>query len=291
MIRTRCTHHLQLLILRKRLGLEGDEQKQLEKYELGFKGEVVFDGLLEPYVLKKNVYHIPNFTFHMGTEKKEIQIDNIVVAGDCLYIFEVKNYQFDLHMGEDNQLAFDNGESYKQLSSQMNYEYEGLRQLMRGYRYEFKIYPYAVFINPYQTIYGLRKDSNILVHSNVRKFLSQNMVENQFVNDEVRQYILKHFSAVSKHDKDYTISVDKMRPGVFCHDCWDPLDRVTRYNYRCRGCGRDYSCSEAIEMLVLELRTLNRGAVITSVDLSRLSGGMFTGSAVRKKRKLEEIMY
>ena len=291
MIRSRCRHHLQLLILRKRFRLEGDELKQLEKYELGFSGEVIFDTLLEPFVLKQNIQHIPNFTFHLGSEKKEVQIDNIVVAGDCLFIFEIKNYQFDLHMSEDNQLAFDNGDSYKQLSSQMNYEYDGLRQLMRGYPYDFKILPYAVFINPFQTIYGLRPGSNILVHSNVRKFLSQHMLPNQFVNGDVKNYILKHFSPVSKHDKDYNFSVRDLRPGVFCHDCWAAVERVNRYKYRCGGCGRDYTCKEAIEMLAFELRTLNRGTKITSVDLSRLSGGMFTGSAVRLKRKLGEIAY
>lgn len=289
MIRTRSKRHLQLLILRRRIGLLDAEQKQLDKFELGFSGEVHFDTLLEPYLVKQNIVHIPNFTFHLGSEKKEVQIDNIVVAGDGIFIFEIKNYQFDLHMSEDNGLAFDNGDSYKQLSSQMNYEYDGLRQLMRGYPYDFKIYPYAVFINPLQTIYGLRADSNILVHSNVRKFLSQHMVPNQFVNGDVKNYILKHFSPVSKHDQDYEIPVVEMRPGIFCHDCWDAVRRVNRYKYVCTGCGRVYSCSEAIEMLVLELRTLNRHAVITSVDLSRLSGGMFCSSTVRSKRISKEI--
>lgn len=291
MIRTRSKRHTQLLILRHRVGLEEQEERQLNKLELGFSGEVMFDTLLEPYMLKKNILHIPNFTFHVGEEKKEVQIDNIVVAGDCMFIFEIKNYQFDLHMGEDQQLSFDNGDAYKQLSSQMNYEYEGLRQLMRPYHFDFKIHPYAVFINPFQTIYGLRQESNILVHSNVRKFLGRRMLENQFVNEDVRRYILKHYSPVSKHDKDYDIPVSQMKPGVFCHDCWGEVARLTRYKYRCHGCARIYSCSEAIELLALELRTLNRHAVITSVDLSRLSGGMFTGAAVRKKRKSGEIKY
>lgn len=279
-----------MLILKSRARLDEKGSRRLEKLNLGHAGEVEFDKILTPFLGDTNIYHLPNYLFHVGDEGREVQLDNLVIAADSLFIFEIKNHRFDLFMNNEGRLAFENGDVYNKLYSQLAYEHDGLRDLMYTYRFKMDIIAMTVFINPEQTIYGLQPNGEFLVRSNVKKYLKQHMVQNKFPSDEAYEYLRHQASVESVHDENLDFSLDQLRAGVLCHDCWHWVDKKSRERYCCSNCGKSYTCLEVIDMLDFELRMLNENRRVSSYDISKFSGNLFCSSTVRMNRRKKIIV-
>src|SRR5699024_7490913 len=110
-VREKTRRHQQLEILNRRYKLSSYEKEELLKLEAGREGEMMFDGILENFIAGTNIVHLKDYNFYPEeidsrflTRLKEgeahVQIDNVVLAKDFLYTFEIKNYSFDLRSEE-----------------------------------------------------------------------------------------------------------------------------------------------------------------------------------------------
>src|SRR5699024_11994623 len=111
----------QLQILTRRTLLDETEEKEKEKLTRGWQGELGFDKLIDTAVRGKEIYHLRDYRFKIdsGTETlkvasgmSEVQIDNVLIAGDHVYTFEVKNFGFDL-IYDSKIWFFESGGEYK----------------------------------------------------------------------------------------------------------------------------------------------------------------------------------
>ena len=79
----------QLQVLRRRDALSEQEEKEFEKLQRGYIGELDFDKLLDVHLSGLDVYHVKDYRFKV--DGSEVQIDNLLISGDQFYTFEVKN--------------------------------------------------------------------------------------------------------------------------------------------------------------------------------------------------------
>lgn len=284
----------QLQILKRRTILAETEEKEREKLHRGYAGELKFDKLLGAVVRELDVYHLKDFRFKIdsgATAMKvasglsEVQIDNVLVAGDRIYTFEVKNFGFDLVYGAKSWY-FTGGQEYKDLSMQVNRQRTSLDFLLRDGGFNCDITSHLVFVNPRQTIYNMPNLENLLVPSNTHRRLNSICVANRYDQSPLADYLNSRRLTKSMYDLPANVCFEELRCGVFCYQCDSvaELERVNRYKYRCNHCEHVCSTVEVVNTLIDEIKSLNQEWKCTPALLSQLSGGAVSSGCIRDYR-------
>lgn len=291
----------QLQILSRRTLPGETEEKEREKLTRGYQGELEFDKLLDEAVRDMDVYHLKDFRFKIdaGAETmkvasgfSEVQIDNLLVAGDRIYTFEVKNFGFDLVYGKKSWF-FISGQEYKDLSVQVNRQRTTLDFLIRDGGFKSDITPHLVFVNPKQTIYNMPAIENLMVPSNTHRRLSSICISNRYDHSSLVDYLNSRRLVKSMYDLPANVNFEELRSGVFCYRCDSvaELEKVSPYMYRCSSCKSTYKTLKIVEILIDEIRTLNPAWEISPVRISILSGGAISSSCVRKYKRNGLIIF
>lgn len=99
LVRGKSRRHKQLEILSYRYDLVKEELAELENLKRGYDGELEFDRILSDEFNEVDFIHIKNYCFKSSRENfsstksehsidREIQIDNIIIAGERAITFE-----------------------------------------------------------------------------------------------------------------------------------------------------------------------------------------------------------
>ncbi len=284
MTRNKTYTHLQLKTLSQRTQLDDTKKMELERLDNGFHGETSFDDLIESYVQAHDLIHIKDLLFEYDEGKKELQIDNIVVAGDACYIFEVKKYQFNLVIDDRGFFYYENGKEFSMLNTQVEKQKGEVRQLLADIGYPMPIHHFIVFMNPDRTVFGLQRKHNVLTRAILKDFFEQKMRPNRkdysFFVSAINERRLK----ISKHATFFKIDLDLLKKGVYCTACDNRMRRTSNYFYTCYGCNLRIRTLDAVKLLIRDLRLLNPEHKIDSGIISRLSGGEISSSVIRKYR-------
>lgn len=291
MTRNKSFSHLQLEVLKQRAEFENPMKGELERLDLGFKGENIFDEMIEPFKIMHQLIHIKDILFEYDEGKKEVQIDNIVIANDTCYIFEVKKYQFNLCIDDRGFFYYEDGNEFASLNTQVEKQRGEVRQLLKEIGYPMSIEHFIVFINPDRTVFGLQRKHKVLTRATLKDFLDQRMKPNRkdytFLVPGIDERRLK----ISKHATFYEVNVDFLRKGVFCSACHHRMKRTSRYAYTCFNCNWKISTLDAVKLLIRDLRLLNPEHKINSNLLSKLSDGEISSSVIRKYRIKDKVKY
>lgn len=288
MTRKQSFQHMQLIVLSYRADLLDADKEALARFDNGYKGEVLFDENVSEF---PDIIHIKDVLFAYDNNSREIQIDNIIIAHDVCYIFEVKNFSFNLRIDEKGNFFYENGNECSMLNTQTERQKESVRQLMNDAGYPMVIKHYLVFINPNQMIYGLDNKHPIIVRNTLTRFLDNHMKPNrrnyEFLEIAIDERHLPH----SKHDQYYEINLDYLKKGVFCPRCKQRLKKISRYKYHCEMCSGYIGTADAIKLLIRDIRCLNPGFKLDSIFLSRLSDGEISSSAIRRHRLNQNVRF
>lgn len=280
MTRQKSFQHMQLEVLSYRARLFDEQIETLSRLNNGYKGELLFDEMLMQH---HEIIHVKDLLFQYDGSR-EIQIDNIIIARDMCYIFEVKNFSFNLRIDAKGCFFYENGKECSMLNSQVERQKDSVRQLMNDIGYPMVIHHYLVFINPNQIMYGLESNHPIIMSNALNKFLEHNMKPNRKNYDFLESSINERRLLRSKHDQYYEINLDDMKKGVFCPNCNQRMRKVSRYRCQCGICLKYVGTVDAIKLLIRDIRCLNPEFKLDSIILSRLSNGEISSSAIRRLR-------
>ena len=285
----------QLQILSRRTLLGETEERERVKLTRGYKGELEFDKLLDEAVRDLDVYHLKDYRFKIdaGSENlkvasglSEVQIDNVLIAGDRIYTFEVKNFSFDLIYGTKSWF-FTSGQEYKDLSMQVNRQRNSLDFLIRDGGFKSETTPHLVFVNPRQTIYNMPNIENLIIPSNTHRRLGAICTSNRYDHSSLVDYLDSRRLVKSMYDLPANVKFEELRSGVFCYRCDSvaELEKVNAYKYYCLSCTKVFTPFEIVQTLIDELKTLNESWETTPVIISQLSGGRISSSSIRRYQR------
>lgn len=294
-MREKTRRHRQLEILNSRYGLSSYEKEALKKLDAGFEGELIFDGILEKFIRGTNIVHIKDYNFHpeiigrrMLTRSREeaahVQIDNVVIARDFLYTFEIKNYSFDLEY-TDSGWFFENGTEFADPLMQVMKQRNMLGKVVSGLGHQIRMFNVLVFINENQTIFNLPARSDVIVRSNLNKKLSKSMVGNHHNHSNLAADLESQRLTDMKYQGDTVVEFHDIKKGVFCAECGERLKRVNRYRYKCNSCSRETAVLNVLKQLIMELGILNRTWTITPSLIQSYSDDEISEYCVRDNKK------
>lgn len=285
-LRNRTLSHQQLLYREARGSLSGKEREKLAREEAGYIGEVLFDSKVAGIVQNQNLIHIKNFLFEYD-EDMECQIDNLVIASNLVYIFEIKNLNVDLVIDNNETWKFENGQVMsKSPMGQALAQKFILQQLFNEIRVPLSVEPFVVFMNPAQMIYGLYPGNNVLLSFQLDKKLPYILKPNNYDFLEFSGVIESRRKLVSKYYKAFEFDLENMKKGIVCDKCFKFIEKISSHNLFCGTCNKKMSMKDAIGMLFTELSTYNPKFKITSNEISELSGGIITSPTVRKYKNV-----
>ena len=285
----------------KRYELSAFEKEGLQKLEAGYEGELIFDRILEKFIHGTNIIHMKDYNFHpeavddrLLTRSKEeaahVQIDNVVIAKDYLYTFEIKNYGFDLHH-RDSQWFFDNGGEFADPLAQIVKQRNMMGKLLGDLQHRLRMFNVLVFINKDQTIFNLPAKHEIIVRSNLRKKLARAMTTNHHDHSRLVSDLESRRITGLKYQGDTTVDFRELRKGVFCTACGERLVRVNRYKFLCSGCRETFSVLELLKQMILELQILNSSWTVTPALIQKYSNDEISEYSVRDNKKRALLDY
>jgi hypothetical protein len=280
----------QLSILNTRTELSHEEKRELDYLMTGYLGELSFDSILDNFIKETNSIHIKDYRFNTNlsstnrtttSQSPEVQIDSLLLTGNSIYTFEVKNYNHDLIYGEEDWAQL-NGELLKSPMIQISRQNQELLKLLNNIPDQTKIFSSIVFINPTQTIYNLPFGKNILVFSNLKSFLKRNIKNNRREWGDLLSYFETRRTLKSIYNYKVNINLNTLRPGVFCKECYTALSRESKYRYQCKKCLTTIHTLDVIKRLCEEIKIINPEWPVNAAIISQLSGGQVSKSHINK---------
>ena len=292
----------QLEILKCRAVVAADEVNELGNLKLGWEGEGELDRMIDERMAGRNCIHLKDYRFSVsqtGDDSRkvsrstsEVQIDNIFIAGDRVFTFEVKKYNFDL-VYSDTVWTFTGGDKFKNLMQQVSRHNDAFRYLLRqsGNGADFEVYSCLVFINPKQTIYNLPYGKNILTYSGIEKFLDRIVRDNHYSHDRLLDFLESRRLTKSMYDGKANIELDALAGGVYCEHCYRELERVNRNKYNCVKCNENFDLLTVTRRLINELKMLNEDWKLDSSIIAKYSGHQISSSYIRRQKQRGNIDY
>lgn len=253
-----------------------ENQKKLEALRLGYSGELYFDCLIDEEI--PHVVHLKDYRFCI--ENNEYQIDNILLTGDNLFLFEVKNFGFDLKYTPDTW-KFMNGKDWIDPITQVDQQRNKFNQLLMRTNSQLPIYSNLVFINPSQTIYNLAEHPKVHTFSNIRKRLNYIYKDNAVNHTQLLNYLESNRVVKSKYDQAVEFDIDLMEKGIVCSECFRFLERISQKRFTCPSCTRSFTGKDSAKEVIKEVKILDCNLSLSSYKLSSLTGGQLSSAIFR----------
>lgn len=288
-------------VLSYRYDLVEEELVELENLKRGHEGEIEFDKILADEFNDVDFVHIKDYCFKTGKKSisttkseasidREVQIDNIIIAGDRVITFEIKNYNFDLKYG-DGEWTYMNGSKFSDPLIQIRLQKSYLQKMFEDFSSNLKVFSTIVFINPEQTIYNLPEHPEIIVRSNLLKKLKKVLLENRHDYSRLLERLEARRLPESQYQGEVGILFEELKLGVFCGECGEKLHKKSNYNYFCQSCNQLLPILTVIKQMIYEIRTLNKEWKITASILHKFSKKSISESCMLKYRKTGKIKF
>lgn len=280
--RMRTELHNQLEFKSCRNSLEIDENKRLASLRSGYEGELQFDSIVLDEA--PEILHLKDFRFMV--ENQEYQIDNILISGDTLFLFEIKNFTFDLNFSSEIW-TFMNGKEWINPIIQVDNQRNKFNKLLSPMNYQLPVHSNVVFINPDQTIYNLYEHPKIHIYSNIKKRLRSINKENRIDHSELLNYLTLNRVTQSKYYQSIDVDLDKVKKGIVCNECFEFLVTLHRKKYLCAKCNKSFTSKQAAIELIQEMKIMNKNLKRSSYWMAELCGRQISSSLFRNKDVIE----
>jgi len=269
-----------LRILNARMNLTEKEKLHYYILEKGYEGEVKFDSLTKNL---QNEHLITNDLL-LDYNYSTFQIDSLIHFQKSLYLIDVKNFEGDYIFKSDD---FYNvaGKPTKDPLAQLKRCELLLSQLNHQYGYNFTIESYLVFINPEFTLYHAPENQQIILPTQVNRFIKKlNTIPSKLTDKHIK--LAKHLVSLHQRDNPFTrlpsYNYDQLKKSLTCVTCNSFSLHVGRSKFTCNIC----SCVEEVESAVIrcvgELRILFSDKKITTRFVYEWCGGILSEKLIRR---------
>jgi len=101
------------------------------------------------------------------------QLDSLLIAQQIIYLFEVKNYEGDYYIKDDQWYSSFSGKEIKDPLLQLKRSESLLRKLLESIQSNFLIKSYFVFLNPEFTLLQASKELPIIYPNQINRFVKK----------------------------------------------------------------------------------------------------------------------
>ncbi|MGB6177864.1 nuclease-related domain-containing protein [Carnobacterium sp.] len=290
MVYSKRTKPISLVImesLERRTTLSRKHTNYLRGMQKGFQGELAFDRMAEELgqgcVILKDLFLQPNMS-------NAFQLDALIVIGETIYLYEIKNYSGEYTYGPEMLLKKPDFELSNPLIQLQNTK-NRLKIFLKELGYVLEIKAYVAYVNPEFTLFHAPKLDTVLLPTQLNSHFSELTIEAAALLTPPKKFVqdlMKHNVAQPRFIEDIPeYNFSDLKKGVTCEECGSFELVNYRQNYQCCNCGFKNPLHSALLNTITEYQRL--------FPESKLTTGMMynwcnkTASKKRIKRALNEI--
>jgi hypothetical protein len=269
-----------LRILYRKMKLTEKEKLHYYILEKGYEGEVKFDSLT------KNLQseHLITNDLLLNHNYSSFQIDSLIHFQKSIFLIDVKNFEGDYCFKSDGFYSATDKPIKDPLAQLKRCELL-LSQLNQQYGYNFTIEPYLVFINPEFTLYHAPENQQIILPTQVNRFIKKlNTIPSKLTDQHIKLANL----LVSLHQQDNpftrlpTYNYDQLQKSLTCATCNSFSLEAGRTRLTCKICSAVEYVESTVMRCVGELRLLFPDKQITTRSVYEWCGGILPEKQIRR---------
>ena len=240
--------------LNTRMDLPDKEKQHYLNLKKGYEGETQFDLLTEK--LQCECYILNDLL--LTCKKTVFQIDTVIITEQCIYFFEVKNYEGDYYYEGERIYKLPKTEITNPLI-QLKRNESLLRQLLQKFGFNLNIYGYVVFINPEFTLYQSPLNKPFLFPPQVNRHLDNlNSISSKLNNEHklLAEKLISLHMINSPFTQLPSYDYYQLQKGITCNKCTSFSISIVKRKCICTECGHKEVVEAAVMRSVKEFKLL-----------------------------------
>ncbi|WP_035052299.1 nuclease-related domain-containing protein [Carnobacterium pleistocenium] len=268
--------------INRRMILSDEEKLHLLNMQKGFEGELFFDSLVEEF-LDLDALVLNDLLF---TEKgNTFQVDTLILTGDKILLFEVKNYAGNFEFNSHHLLTFPGKEIVNPLNK-LDETSIKRRQLLSKLNSNLKLDPVLIFVNSAFTLYNAPIDRPVIFPTQIREHFSK--INKSVLPLSKKQHYLADKILKEHHDEsafqhkfpNYTYHF--LKKGLWCTECSSPTLTITQRTCSCKTCGYRTSVEETILRQIEDFKLLFPDLKVTTSVIYNWIDSMIPMTRIQK---------
>lgn len=254
--RTESDELLVMRSLNARMELPSHEKVHLYNLEKGYEGEVKFDVMVAEKLVEER-YIINDLLLKVNTSY--CQIDTLMISQSGIQPIDIKNYEGDCYIQDEQLVAVTSGREYQNPVLQLKRCANHMRQLLQNLKQNYLVDSTIIFINPEFTLYQAPMDQPFILPTQVNRFFRDLNKTPSKLNDGHKK--LAHQLLSLHQTKNPFVQLpeyqyDDLKKGLFCKSCFSYLLSRANRKLVCGKCGGVETFEEAILRSAREFKLL-----------------------------------
>ncbi len=275
-----------LSYLEPRMNLSNSERNKRQNLYKGFDGEqAVYNRLIQQLPPS---YHILTDLL-LSHNTSEFQIDLLLIGENTIFPLEVKNYEGDFIIQNDNWYAVPSQNEIRNPLHQLKRMEILLRKLLKKGNFNFSIKPYILFIHPEFQLYQALPDFPFVFPTQINRFI-RSFTSSPFQSNSHHNRLVTFFEnqrlSRSAHERLPKYAYEKLKKGVVCQECSHFLEVLNKKYLVCHNCQSTEPLEIAIKRNIVEFITLFPNEKITTNVIHDWCNGIHSKRVIRRLLKL-----
>lgn len=192
-------------------------------------------------------------------QQTKFQIDLLLISKNDIYLLEVKNYQGNYVIQNDNWYTASSRTEIRNPLHQLKRSELLLQQLLEKTSFRFSIKPYLVFVHPTFQLYQAPLDAPIIFLTQLNQFINQLQAtpfEQTPPQIKLANYLTSKQLSQSPRGRLPDYDFASLRKGIVCGECSAFVEVYNRIKVICRSCQKQESINAAVNRSVIEFNLL-----------------------------------
>ncbi|GEK91340.1 nuclease-related domain-containing protein [Alkalibacterium kapii] len=242
--------------LKARHKLEYSKQLYLMNLQKGLEGEERFDELIRRHLDPETILLKDR---RVNVNGSTAQIDALLVTGDTLRLYEIKNYEGD-YQQLPGHLRTLKGQEFICPSVQLNRTRKVLEQVLGQWTNSLEIKAYVIFVNPGFTLYDAKVSNPFILPTQIAehfKMLKSNEVKaSKKMKRLIDKLLLETNSGVNYRDPSLKYTYKELKKGLICNKCCSFNLSLSQRQAKCLDCGKKNSITQLLTDHIDEITLL-----------------------------------
>lgn len=257
-----------------RMGLNGSDEFYFKNQVSGHNGENGLDEFLQLIAHLCTIF--VNMMLRQGGT--EFEIDTILVRGNRMHLYDVKNYQGEYY-DEDGRMVSASGRRVANPFGKLDRAETLMTLFLKRFGLNYEVSAFVVYINEEFTFHGAPHNEAVLFRSQIKQHLRDFVRQNNDTGMDHSRLIkvLLENNLPDYRSKDIPeYGFDDLRKGIWCPDCGSFEHQHSRQSVRCINCGKKMSIQTDIIRNAEEWQRLFPEEKLTTAKIYEWCGGVYS---------------
>lgn len=262
-----------LTALQHRASLTEDEQKVMNNYYSGYKGEAQFYHMIKefdaPVIWDLTLYH-----------HDYVQYDFLIVMNGCLYHFDVKNYGGQYRMEKDVMIHLQKNKVFKHPLTQLERAHQLLQYFVADNGFNYTVVSRIIFINDQMMIKGYDGDERIIFAGQLPQIVKYMKTHDRVTDRDLQlAQVLKNAQVIYPYTSFNRRGIEELNTSLRCFSCRRLLTAPFYKKYTTCSCGYMMKREDMALQNLYELERL-KGEHISKREAMQWTG--YSNSAIKR---------